>query len=74
MMVTQLFCGAYADKDKAVQIDDTALIMASRSGHLKVARLLCVAGADKDKAVRDDTALVMSSIWAPGGGPTALWS
>ena len=42
--------------------DDTALIMSSRSGHLKVARLLSGAGADKDKAVQDDdTALTISS-------------
>ena len=99
-MVARLLCGAGADKDKAAQDDDTALIMrpiratgggptalwswrnddtalamSSRSGHLAVARLLCGAGADKDKAVQDDgTAFIMSSIRAPGGGPTALWS
>ena len=52
MMVTQLLCGAGADKDKAVQEDDTALIMSPRSGHLAVARLLFEAGADKGKAVQ----------------------
>ena len=40
----------------------TALINASRNGHLEVAQLLCEAGADKDKAKQDGaTALTMAS-------------
>ena len=49
--VTRLLLVAGTDKDKAVQGDDTALIMSSRSGHRAVARLLFRAGANKDKAV-----------------------
>ena len=49
-------------KDKAMQDDLTALILASRNGHLEVARLLCDAGADKDKAMQDGvTALISAS-------------
>ena len=40
----------------------TALMVASRNGHLEVARLLCEAGADKDKARQDGaTALILAS-------------
>ena len=70
-----MLCGDGAGKDKAVQDDDTALAMSSRSGHLKVARPLCGDSADKDEALQDDdTALIMSSIRAPGDGQSALLS
>ena len=73
--VARVLCGAGAGKVKAVQDDDTALTMSSRSGHLKVARPFCGDGADKDEALQDDdTALILSSVRAPGGGPSALLS
>ena len=48
-------------KDKAMQDDLTAFILASAFGHLEVARLLCEAGADKDKAMQQDAAALMAA-------------
>ena len=51
LQVVRLLCEAGADKDKANQDGDTALMIASADGRLEVARLLREAGADKDIAV-----------------------
>ena len=47
--MVRLLCEAGADKDKADEHGDKALMLASGIGQLEVAQLLCEAGADEDK-------------------------
>ena len=51
--VVRLLREVEADKDKADDSRDTAVMYASEGGHLEVVQLLCEAGADKDKANQD---------------------
>ena len=51
-MVTQLLCGAGADKDKAVHEEDTALIMSPSIRAPGGGPTALGAGADKGKAVQ----------------------
>ena len=69
LKVARLLCGAGADKDKAVQEEDSLHHVVNPGTWrwpdcplMMVAQLLCGAGADKDKAEQeDDTALIMAS-------------
>ena len=59
----RLLLEAGADKDFANNNGDTALMIASRDGHLEAVRLLLEAGANEDIADTDgDTALMIASL------------
>ena len=57
-----MLVGAGADKNLVSKNGYTALIAASRKGHIEVVRMLLVAGADRNVANNNGTTPLMGSF------------